>query len=111
MTLAVDDPVAAAAAFGRVTGTAPVPRPGGMDVPGERATIRLLSAEQAALDYVGDPVLGCRRPVPVGVGFKVSDGAITRKIVTESGIAFRDLPSGGLRVGSADACGVALDFV
>lgn len=111
VTLAVDDPATAASAYGRFTGTSPVPRPGGMDIPGPRATIRLVSPEQAALEFAGDPVLGYRRPAPIGVGFNVSDREVTRRILAESGIAFRDLPSGGIRVGSADACGVAIDFV
>ena len=111
VTLALDDPVAAALAYGRFTGTTPVPRPGGMDVPGARATIRLISPEQAVLEFAGDPVLRYRRPVPIGVGFRVSDRQTVRKILAESGVPFRNLASGGIRVGSAEACGVALDFV
>ena len=51
MTLAVDDPAAAAAAYGRFTGTTPIPRSGGVDIPGKRATIRLISPEQAAVEF------------------------------------------------------------
>ena len=111
MTLAVDDPVAAAVAYGRFTGTTPVPCPGGMDVPGARATMRLISPEQTALAFAGDPVLGYRRPVPIGVGFNVLDLGIARKILAESGIPFKNLATGGIRIGSADACGVAVDFI
>jgi catechol 2,3-dioxygenase-like lactoylglutathione lyase family enzyme len=110
VTLAVDDPLAAAAAYGRITGTTPVPRPGGMDIPGGRTMIRLLSAAQVALEFAGDPVLHYRRPVPVALGFAVADRRTTRAVLRAAGIAFRELDTGGVRVASADANGVALDF-
>ena len=111
VTLAVDDPAAAAAAYGRFTGTTPIQRPGGVDIPGARATIRLISAEQAAIDFASDPVLRYRRPVPIGVGFNVSDRGTVRAILSEARVPFRELASGELRVGSPEACGVALDFI
>ncbi len=110
LTIAVDDPAAAAAAYGRVTGTAPVARAGGMDVPGPRATIRLITPGQAAIDYADDPVLAYRRPVPVGFGFKVSDRGATREALVANGVPFTELESGGILVSSTHACGVALDF-
>ena len=111
VTLAVDDPAAAATAYGRCAGTTPVQRPDSIDIPGKRATIRLLSPEQAAVEYAGDPVLRYRRPVPVGVGFNVSGLGAVRAILNQAGTPFRVTRSGAIRVGSAEACGVALDFL
>lgn len=110
LTIAIDDPIAAASAYGRVTGTTPVARPGGMDVPGPRATIRLITLAQAAMDYAGDPILDCKPPVPIGFGFKVSDRRATKAALDANGVPFRTLENGGIRVASAYACGVALDF-
>ncbi len=110
VTLAVDDPAAAAAAYGRFAGTTPVPRPGGIDIPGKRASIRLLSPEQTAIEFAGDPVLRYRRPVPIGVGFNVSDRGAVRAILNRAGVPFHETASDAIRVGSAEACGVALDF-
>lgn len=111
LTIAVDDPAAAADAYGRVTGTTPVPRGGGMDVPGPRATIRLITPARAAIDYAGDPVLAYKQPVPIGFGIKVSDRRATKAVLESNGVPFGELKTGAIRVGSAHACGVALDFV
>ncbi len=110
MTIAIDDPAAAAAAYARVTGTTPVPRSTGVDIPGPRATIRLITPAEAAVDYAGDPVLDYKRPVPIGFGFRVSDPSAARAALEANGVPFEALKTGGIRVGSAYACGVALDF-
>lgn len=110
VTLAVDDPPSAAAAYGRITGTTPVPRPGGMDIPGGRATIRLLSPAQAEIEFAGDPVLRYRWPVPIALGFAVASRHTTSAMLEATGIPFQALTTGGVRVGSAHANGVVLDF-
>jgi catechol 2,3-dioxygenase-like lactoylglutathione lyase family enzyme len=111
LTLAVDDPVAAAGAYARLTGTVPMPRPGGMDVPGPGATIRLMSPAQAAIEFAGDAVLEYRRPAPIGAGFAVADQKAVRSHLRAAGVAFREGDSGAARVASDKACGVALDFL
>ena len=110
LTIAIDDPAGAAAAYARVTGTDPVRRDGGVDIPGPRATIRLITPAKAAVDYAGDPVLDYRRPVPIGFGFRVADLGATKIALRAGAIPFRDLESGGIGVPSTSACGVALDF-
>lgn len=111
VTLAVDDPATAATAYGRIFGTAPVPRAGGLEVPAGRASIRLLSSGQAALEFAGDPVLAYRRPVPIGLGFAVSDRRATKAVLDAAGLPYLESAQGGLRVASIHANGVALDFV
>ena len=110
LTIAVDDPVAAAGAYARLTGTAPAPCPGGMEVPGPGATIRLLSPGQASIEFAGDPVLDYRRPAPIGVGFTVADRGKLRDLFQRACVPFHEAASGAIRVLSTEACGVALDF-
>lgn len=110
VTIAIDDPAAAAAAYARVTGMTPVPHSAGVDIPGPRATIRLITPAQASVDYAGDPVLGYKRPVPIGLGFRVFDPGAAKAALETSGVPYEALKPGGIRVGSTHACGVALDF-
>jgi len=111
LTLVVDDPAAAANAYARLTGTTPSPRPGGMEVPGPGAAIRLLSPSQASTEFAGDPVLRYRQPAPIGAGFAVANRGALRDRLHAAGVAFRETDSGAVRVGSTEACGVALDFL
>ena len=111
VTLAVDDPTAAATAYGRVFGTAPAAISGGFSVPAGRAQLRLLTAAQAAIEFAGDPVLGYRRPAPLALGLAVSDRRAARSVLGNSGIPFLESAQGGLRVGSTHANGVVIDFV
>lgn len=110
LTIAIDDPAAAAEAYARVIGAIPIPHEGGVDLPGPGATIRLITPARAAIDYAGDPVLGYERPVPIGFGFRVSDRNATKAALQAGAVPFRNLESGGIRVPSTSACGVALDF-
>lgn len=111
LTLVVDDPAEAAAAYGRVFGVTPIPLSGGMAVQAGGAKIRLLSPVRAAAEFVGDPVLKHRSPVPVGLGLSVSDRRITKAALNAGGVPYLESAQGGLRVGSVHANGVILDFV
>lgn len=110
LTIAIDDPAAAATAYGRVTGTTPVRTAGGMDIPGPRATIRLITPAQAEIEYAGDPVLNYKHPVPIGFGFRVTDLGAMNAALRANDVPFSPLKTGGIRVASTQACGVALDF-
>jgi catechol 2,3-dioxygenase-like lactoylglutathione lyase family enzyme len=111
VTLAADDPDAAAKSYGRVFGTTPEPITGGFSVPAGQATIRVLSAFQAANEFAGDPVLFYKRPVPLALGLAVSDKRATRAALSSRGVPFVESAQGGLRVASTHANGVVLDFV
>ena len=110
VTIAVDDPVAASKAYGRVFGTTPMPRPGGFTVPAGQAEIRILSGTQAESEFAGDPVLSYRRPAPLALGLAVSDRHAARRALESRSVPFADTAS-GLRVASAHANGVVIDLV
>ena len=110
VTLAVDDPKGAAQAYGRVFGVAPAPCTGGFAVIAGKTTLRLLSADGAAAKFAGDPVLSYRRPAPLALGLSVSDRRAVQAVFSQARVPQCTLPDGRLRVSSADANGVVLDF-
>lgn len=49
-------------------------------------------------------------PSPGGIGFRVTDIAVTRALLANNGVETRAGPDGGLWVAPADACGTAVGF-
>jgi catechol 2,3-dioxygenase-like lactoylglutathione lyase family enzyme len=111
VTLMVDDPAAAATAYGRITGTVPAPCPGGVEVAGRGAAIRLIAPAAATAEFGGDPVLRHRPPLPIGLGIEVADLEACAAALESAGVPHRKTAAGGLRVASTRTSGVVLDFV